>query len=232
MKTKNVHCRGQMLSMQFAQAEKLVFLMTFILIISFKPAYCQGFNTAIQNMKGNILYIDVHNPLLIVSELEFDSVSYSNGRVVPSKFDRTKSTEIVVIPDGTGNGEGKLTIYNQGTMMAGSRYIHGEVPLPTAAVGGREKGSINKAVLLAQSGVFSRLNDFIYDIAFEVVSFDMSVSDGNLTTTLSSSSWQFTIEQKKILNTLTSGQSFRLEHIRVKGPGGIREISPIILTIQ
>jgi hypothetical protein len=81
------------------------------------------------------------------------------------------------------------------------------------------------------------LEDFDFDLSFQVTSFDMSVpTSGGMTTTLQSNSWAFTNEQKKLLNSLGTGDRVSFENIKAKIEGDEddqeRQLSPIILKIQ
>jgi len=233
MKTLKSYYVIQEKGLPFKPGLKTAALLSFALFSCFSTCFCQESKTAIQDVRVNILYNDIPNSLLVVSELEFDSISYSKGRVEPQKFERTKSAEFVVIPENSGKSNGVLSIFCNGTMIASNNYNHWDVPLPKAIVGGRDSGIIKKEFLLAQEGIKATLNDFFYDLAFEVISFDVHIpADNNMIAVFHSSSWQFSKEQKRTMSTLAPDQKILFENIRVKGPNGIREVPPIILTVQ
>jgi hypothetical protein len=112
-----------------------------------------------------------------------------------------------------------------------------KVPDPVAQVAGMTSGTIGQERLALQGGVMAVLEDFDFDLSFQVTSFDMSVpTSGGMTTTLQSNSWAFTNEQKKLLNSLGTGDRVSFENIKAKIEGDEddqeRQLSPIILKIQ
>ncbi|MBP7507625.1 MAG: gliding motility protein GldM [Prolixibacteraceae bacterium] len=190
--------------------------------------------------KMNVMYRGLPNPVSISvpgipsSDLE---VSFTNGSISksgeswiaePRELDyKGEKTKIIV----NAKIDGKLK--NMGEMI----FRVKKVPDPKATVARLSTGTIERERLQAQVGVFATLEDFDFDLAFEVVGFDMSVpTSGGLTTTLPSSSYKFTDAQKRLLNGLGAGDKVSFENVKAKIEGDkndpVRILSPIILTVQ
>ena len=190
--------------------------------------------------KMNVMYRGLKNPLSISvpgipsSSLE---VSFTNGTITKSgdswiveprdldpKGDKTR-----VIVNAKVDGKSK----NMGEMV----FRVKKVPDPKAVVAKMSQGGIAREKLRIQNGVFAELQDFDFDLAFEVTAFDMSVpSSGGTTTTLHSNSYRFTDEQKRLLNGLGSGARVSFENVKARIEGDKNDperiLSPIILTVE
>ncbi len=190
--------------------------------------------------KMNVMYRGLPNPISISvpgipsSDLE---VSFTNGSISesgdnwiaePRELDY-KGEKTKVIVNAKVDGATK----KMGEMI----FRVKKVPDPKATVARLSTGTIERERLQAQVGVFATLEDFDFDLAFEVISFDMSVpTSGGLTTTLHSTSYKFSDAQKRLLNGLGSGDRVSFENVKAKIEGDKNDperiLSPIILTVQ
>ena len=117
------------------------------------------------------------------------------------------------------------------------RSIDCKLPDPVARVGGISSGDIPRTTLRAQQLVSATLENFYFDMRFIVTSFEMSVpGQGGMTTVLASNSYRFTDEQKRLLNSLNSGDKVLIESIKARIEGNDedpeRQLSPISLTVR
>lgn len=190
--------------------------------------------------KMNVLYKDLENPISVsVPGVPNDklSVSCTNGIVrevedgwivEPSELDYLgENTYVNVSADFNGK------IRKMGEM----RFRVKKVPDPVAQVAQMNSGTIDRERLRAQVGIFAKLEDFDFELAFEVTSFDMTVpSGGGETRTESSNSYRFNDIQTQILNNLGAGDRVWIENIKAKIAGNDddaeRQLSPILLTVQ
>ncbi|MCF8362006.1 MAG: gliding motility protein GldM [Prolixibacteraceae bacterium] len=194
--------------------------------------------------KMNVLYRDLQNPVSIsvpgvpLSDItpictngtiyKDESSSEGNWIVEPDELDY-EGTNTRIIVNAELNGEMK----EMGEMV----FRVKRVPDPVAQVAGMTSGDIAQERLALQTGVMAELEDFDFDLAFEVVSFDMSVpTSGGMTTTLQSNSWAFTPAQIRLLNSLGAGDRVSFENIKARieddEDDQERQLSPVILTIQ
>ncbi|MDA3816816.1 MAG: gliding motility protein GldM [Prolixibacteraceae bacterium] len=194
--------------------------------------------------KMNVLYRDLQNPVSIsvpgvpLSNItpictngtiyKDESLSEGNWIVEPEELDYD-GTNTRIIVNAELNGEMK----EMGEMV----FRVKRVPDPVAQVASMTSGNIGQERLALQNGVIADLEDFDFDLSFEVTSFDMSVpTSGGYTTTLQSNSWTFTAEQRRLLNSLGTGDRVSFENIKARIEGDEndqeRQLSPVILTIQ
>ncbi|HKK63069.1 MAG TPA: gliding motility protein GldM [Bacteroidales bacterium] len=194
--------------------------------------------------KMNVLYKDLQNPVSIsvpgvpLSDItptctngtiyKDESLSDGNWIVEPEELDY-EGTNTRIIVNAELNGQMK----EMGEMV----FRVKKVPDPVAQVAEMTSGNIAQERLALQMGVMAELEDFDFDLSFEVVSFDMSVpTSGGMTTTLPSNSWAFTAQQQQLLNSLGTGDRVSFENIKARIEGDEddqeRQLSPVILTIQ
>ena len=194
--------------------------------------------------KMNVLYKDLQNPVSIsvpgvpLSDItptctngtiyKDESLSDGNWIVEPEELDY-EGTNTRIIVNAELNGQMK----EMGEMV----FRVKKVPDPVAQVAEMTSGNIAQERLALQMGVMAELEDFDFDLSFEVVSFDMSVpTSGGMTTTLPSNSWAFTAQQQQLLNSLGTGDRVSFENIKARieddEDDQERQLSPIILKIQ
>lgn len=190
--------------------------------------------------KMNVLYKDLQNPVSIsvpgvpnsaLQPVCTNGKMYQSGDswiVEPAELDyEGLNTRVIVYAD----------IQDEKRSMGEMVFRVKKVPDPKAMIARRATGSIPREMLRVQVGVFAVLEDFDFDLSFEVTSFDLSVpTSGGLTQTLHSNSYRFTNEQKQLLNSLGAGDKISIENIRAKiaddEQDDERQLSPIILTVQ
>lgn len=188
----------------------------------------------------NVLYRSLLNPVSIsVPGVPSDNLEAycTNGKmykqgdqwiIEPNELDNLgEKTKVIV----TANFNGEKR------QMGEMAYRVMRVPEPKATLAGMNTGKITRELLRVQQGIFARLEDFYFDLRFEVTSFDMTVpAGGGMITTLPSRSYQFSDEQRRILNNLGAGDRISIENIKARieggGPETERQLAPIILTIQ
>lgn len=121
--------------------------------------------------------------------------------------------------------------------MGESKFRVKRVPDPKATVAQLNSGTIDRDKLRAQTGVFAHLEDFDFDMQFEVTSFDFSVAtSGGMTTTLRSNTYTFTSEMKTLISGLGAGAKISIENIKARKEGDKNDperiLSPIVLTVK
>ncbi|HPR33655.1 MAG TPA: GldM family protein, partial [Prolixibacteraceae bacterium] len=188
----------------------------------------------------NVLYRNLQNPISIsVPGIPSTRLqpTMTNGNIT------RVGNEWVAEPDEL-DGDGSLTRIIVNAEVDGQMRNMGEmvfrvkkVPDPRATVAGLSSGNISPQRLQAQVGVFARMDDFDFDLAFEVTSFDMSVpTSGGYTTTLHSNSYRFSEQQQALLNSLVPGDKVWFENIKARIQGNTtdpeRILTPVILTVK
>jgi len=182
--------------------------------------------------KMNVFYLGLENPVDVsVPGIPKDKIDIrvNNGNVKKSK------DGYFIVP--ATRGECKLfvtaTIDGKKKEMGFKEFRIKTVPDPIAKVGGVASGSIKKTVLAAQKVVIAELPDFLFDLKFDVVAFNIyTVQKGFVKEALSKSS-QITEEQREILKGLGTKQKVFFESIKVRKPGNqIVEVGAISLTVD
>ncbi len=188
----------------------------------------------------NVLYRDLQNPISIsVPGVPSENIEAycTNGNMF------REGNGWIIEPEELDNlGENTKVIVNAN--FNGERRQMGEmvfrvmrVPEPRATVAGLSTGRVVRETLRQQAGVMARLDDFYFDLRFEVVSFDLTVpAGGGTVTTVHSNSFQFTNQQTQLINNLGAGDRLSIENIRARieggGPETERQLSPVVLTVQ
>ncbi|MFN8284810.1 MAG: gliding motility protein GldM [Chitinophagales bacterium] len=180
--------------------------------------------------KTNVLYIGVDNPIEVSAagmRLQDVTASISSGSLTPA---------------GPGNYIARVT--TQGTVNVtptakGKSYKPKEfrvkmIPDPIAAVSNQSGGRVNAAWWKAQSGVAALLKDFLFEVGFTVLSYNMfyqpKLQDPGIAAT---SGAYFSPVQKGFIAKAKPGDIYYIEDIKVKGPDGLsRKIPGIAFKID
>ena len=200
----------------------------------FKSEYEVGQSSlSVSPTKMNVLYIGVPNPIDITASgvpAEKLNVSISGGAIskagAGSYIAQVKAPGKAVI-SVTANVDGQ-------TKNLGSKEFRVKrVPDPVAKVAGKREGTVTKAELAAQAGVKADLENFDFDMKFNVVSFKVSATIKGFSQDATANSAAFTAQQKQIIAQVPSGGKVYIEDIKAKGPdGSIRSLGTIAFKIK
>jgi gliding motility-associated protein GldM len=107
------------------------------------------------------------------------------------------------------------------------------LPAPIAKLGGKISGRIDRAALLAEKGIVASLPDADFYIVYNVVGFSILYTDNTGDHFAESTNWQFTQQQRDLLNRLTRGKTLVVTNIKAVGPDKkIHELPAITLQIN
>jgi gliding motility-associated protein GldM len=182
----------------------------------------------------NVLYIGVDNPMSIsvpgvANDLVVPSISGGGGslrkdpKAGGGKYIATVKTQ----GEATISVSAKLDGKNQA--MGSMKYRVKRVPDPVAYCAGKKGGAINKAVLGAQPGIVSLMENFDFELYFKVRSFKMTiVRKGRDPIELSSNANLFSSQMKSVIAGSPIGTKIYIEYIKASGPDGTtRSLSPL-----
>ncbi len=181
----------------------------------------------------NVFYTGIDNPVEIsVPGLGADQITatINNGTLR-----RVRGSEYVVVPARTGTASVSVTASIEGvTRNMGSRNFRvRSVPDPVATIGGRERGTIARGVLLAQTGLLAEMRDFDFDLSFTVTRFTVSTTIGGFLREETSQSNRITDAQRELIRSAGRGSRIFFDNIRAVGPGGEeRPLPTISLTLD
>ncbi len=191
-------------------------------------------SAVISPTKMNVLYIGVDNPIEVsVSGFSDDqvhphisqgSLSKKGGSKYIARVSKTGKTNISVsVTDDQGNTRS----------MGSQEFRVKRVPDPVPTVAGQKGGSIKKAILKAQLGVKAELENFDFDLKFNVVSFTVSATIGGFESSKDARGARFTPEQINLIDKVRPGGKIYIENVKAQGPDGkVRSIGTIAFRLQ
>ena len=104
--------------------------------------------------------------------------------------------------------------------MGSSEFRVKVVPDPVAKVAGKRGGRIKKNVLMAQTGPYAEMENFDFDLKFNVIEFTVSATINGFVSDASTRGTRFSGQQKGIIKRVGRGQKIYIEGIRAVGPDG------------
>ncbi|MBO7566871.1 MAG: hypothetical protein J6T60_07235 [Bacteroidales bacterium] len=200
----------------------------------FKGEYEVGQSSlSVSPTKMNVLYIGVPNPIDITASgvpAEKLNVSISGGSI--SKAGAGSYIAQVKAP-GKAVISVTASVDGQTKSLGSKEFRVKRVPDPVAKVAGKRDGTVTKAELAAQAGVKADLENFDFDMKFNVVSFKVSATIKGFSQDATANSAAFTAQQKQIISQVPSGGKVYIEDIKAKGPdGSIRSLGTIAFKIK
>ena len=193
-------------------------------------------NLVISPTKMNVFYVGIPNP-----------VSISVPSVPPNKIaPRVRNGSIYKIGPGEfevkPNNAGQECVISVRAQVEGRTRSYGsknfrvkELPTPTAQVAQKGGGDIREEILKAQSGVFAVMEDFLFDLNYEVTRFTITTTDrGGYVKTMRKQGNRFDQEVRDWFdNNLERGRKVNFEDLQAVGPDGdVKDLNPITFTIQ
>ncbi|MBU0764497.1 MAG: hypothetical protein KJ607_06665 [Bacteroidetes bacterium] len=187
--------------------------------------------------KVNVVYRGLDNPLLIaVTDAGNDEIT-----VVGENCSIAGSAGEYIIRPGTGP-VAKVNVVRKekdgDKRVAVKEFRVKDVPSPVAAVAGKKGGVIKKEELISAGKIMVLLENFAFDLTFEVVSFKVVIKakskegEGDSLTEELSESSTFTKYQLNLIESLQPDSRISFEEIKAKGPDGkIRELGAISFKI-
>lgn len=188
--------------------------------------------------KMNVFYVGVDNPVevsapgvpsdnLIVRIRQNASIQKQGASqyVVRPHKNSARKEAIVYVSSKSADGEEQL--------LGSQPFRIKRVPDPIATVAGMRGGGIGKNLLLAQRAVIAKMDNFDFDLKFNITNFRIStIKDGYLQF-VDSESGVITTEQKDLIRSVGVGGVVLFNNIQAKGPdGSTRDLGSISFTVQ
>jgi gliding motility-associated protein GldM len=211
-----------------------------ILVYPFSTEYQVGAPSfVVSPTKMNVFYIGVDNPVdITASGVPEDKLqaSISSGSLVKKAGSSyivrvTKPGEVTI----TGSAEVDKKRIDFG---APKKFRVKTVPDPIAVVGANKLnwkgGMITKSALLAEQGVQAILENFDFDLKFNITGFTVSaIVAGGFEESQASTGTSFSVGQKNLMKNIQPGKRVNIEKIVAKGPDGTdRPLNTITFKIQ
>jgi hypothetical protein len=117
--------------------------------------------------------------------------------------------------------------------MGSMKFRVKRVPDPVAYVGGVKGGPIAKGTLVASGGIIPRMDNFDFDLFFQITSFTLTMNKAGDLVSESTTGSKFSAKMTTMLNSASKGQRIYFEDIKAKGPDGTtRNLGSIALKIM
>jgi len=206
-----------------------------ILTYPFKSEYTVGqASLVVSPTKMNVFYIGVDNPV------DVSVPGVPPGKVSPfitggGSIVRSGNGYVVRVKSvGKVNVGATADLDGQKKNMGSKEFRVKKVPDPVAKVGGERGGTVSKNWLSAQTGVAAVMENFDFDLRFNVVGFNVSaVLKGGYSEDARSTGAAFTGAQQNLIRSVQSGRKVYIEDIKAKGPdGSIRDLGTLTFKVK
>ncbi len=194
---------------------------------------------AVSPTKMNVFYIGVENPVDIsVAGVAPMDVQANLGGGSGSIVNKGGGHYIVNVKAGDAKGMVNVNVSKKtkdGNKSAGPPmpFRVKKVPSPNASFGGVVgDGKISKAELLNAGGVIPKLEDFVFDLKFPVISWNMSIFINGAYADYTAQGASSTGQMKELLSKVKPGQKVLIEEVKVQAPDGVRKITGCVLKVK
>jgi len=206
-----------------------------ILAFPFKSEYTVGqASLVVSPTKMNVFYIGVDNPV------DVSVPGVPPGNVSPfitggGSITRSGNSWVVRVKEVGKVSVGSTAKLDGANKNMGSKEFRvKKVPDPQARVGGKAGGSVAKNWLAAQTGVAAVLDNFDFDLRFNVTSFTVSAMlKGGFLEDAKANGPAFTAQQQQLIRQVSAGKKIYIEDVEVRGPDGtVRNLGSITFKVQ
>lgn len=195
-------------------------------------------NVVVSPTAMNVFYVGVQNPVDIsVSGASSDKTfaTMTNGTIKRGTTRKFRGSFIASprTPGQIANVTVTAEINGEKRSFAPIPFRVETVPDPVAKVGDKNSGSIAKSDLGIQVAVFAELENFLFDIHYDITAFTIEVTDRGFTVAEPSTSHRITAAQKTLINRLKRDSRIVFTDVKAVGPDGRqRSLPPIVLRIE
>jgi gliding motility-associated protein GldM len=185
--------------------------------------------------KMNVFYIGVDNPVTITAAgTPADQINASIGgggtikKVGGSSF-------IVRVKTA---GKTSVSVTANGRTLGSKEFRVKSLPNPVTTLGAAgasyyKGGPIPKSTLMALSGPNATMENFDFELSFNIVSFNVTCNIGGFDEMVPAKGRNFTPQQKSIIQQVKKNGRVIIEDVRASGPDGtVRKISDLVLKVQ
>jgi gliding motility-associated protein GldM len=193
-------------------------------------------NVVISPTKMNVFYVGIPNPVSIsIPGIPAEDVraTMTNGdiyKVGPGDYEvKPRSSQRRSVIRVQGKVDDNYRSY--GTQ----EFRVKDLPTPTAQVGGKAGGEIREEKLRIQSGIYAKMEDFLFDLQYEVTQFTITTTDrGGYLKELRKKGFKFDDEVTEWLkDNVARNRKVNFEDIKAVGPDGkVKDLNPITFTVK
>ena len=190
---------------------------------------------AVSPTKMNVFYIGVENPvdISVAGAAPTDVVATMSGGG-GSIINKGQGHYIVKVTSGNECSVNVAVKTKTGSKSMGAmKFRVKKVPSPQASYAGVVgDGKVSKGELMNAGGVIPKLEDFVFDLKFPVVSWNMSIFINGVYADYTAQGASATGQMKDILGKVKPGQKVLIEEVKVQAPDGVRKITGCVLKIK
>lgn len=190
---------------------------------------------AVSPTKMNVFYIGVENPvdISVAGAAPTDVVATMSGGG-GSIINKGQGHYIVKVTSGNECSVNVAVKTKTGSKSMGAmKFRVKKVPSPQASYAGVVgDGKVSKGELMNAGGVIPKLEDFVFDLKFPVVSWNMSIFINGVYADYTAQGASATGQMKDILSKVKPGQKVLIEEVKVQAPDGVRKITGCVLKIK
>jgi hypothetical protein len=194
-------------------------LICILFVCNFIKMDAQNNNTAIELTKMNVFYCGVDNPIKIMCQNKFDSITINNGKInyistdLPNNF-----VECVV--NTNEPGETVLTIYANGKIVSENQFRSKRVPMPQIFIAGKlTPEKLKKSELALVENLTLRIPSFDFNVNYNIISFEITGKAKGKFENYSLSGNTLNAFAKDLLNNLDVDSKLFID-FKIKGPDG------------
>jgi hypothetical protein len=184
---------------------------------------------AVAPTKMNVLYLGLDNPMSIAvsgydaSELRVEVDS--NGRILG------ENGSYIIRPIRPGTL--KIFVYADNNLVSETHFRVKTVPDPVVKVAGKKGGTISKEELLNAGKVIVDMENFDFDLSFDIAEFTVAAVIEGYVEEYKSTSATFTKEQVDLIEKLKPEGRVYIQEIKARGPdGALRALNTIVFKIE
>jgi hypothetical protein len=167
----------------------------------------------------NVFYCGVDNPIKIMCQNKFDSITINNGKInyistdLPNNF-------VECIVNTNEPGETVLTIYANGKIVSENQFRSKRVPMPQIFIAGKlTPEKLKKSELALVENLTLRIPSFDFNVNYKIVSFEITGKARGKFENYSLSGNTFNAFAKDLLNNLDVDSKLFIA-FKIKGPDG------------
>lgn len=193
---------------------------------------------AISPTKMNVFYIGVENPvdITVAGAAPTDVIATLSGAPGTISPAGAPGKYIVKVQPGGVKCDINVAIKaKQGApkSMGKMEFRVKKVPSPLASFAGIVgDGAASKGELEAAGGVIPKLEDFVFDLKFPVVSWVMSMNVNGVFVEEKSTSAAKTPNMVTMLSKARAGSKILIEQVQVQAPDGIRKVPGCVIKVK
>ncbi len=192
---------------------------------------------AVSPTKMNVFYIGVDNPvdITVAGAAPTDVVATLTG-ATGSINPLGQGHYIVKVSPGSPKCMINVAIKTKGgssKSMGSMEFRVKKVPSPLASFAGiTGDGSASKGELEAALGVVPKLDDFVFDLKFPVISWVMSMNINGVFVDEKATGYQVTGNMKSMLARAKVNSKILIEQVQVQAPDGIRKVPGCVIKVK